>query len=566
MPIINGAEIITTLLERQGVTIVPGIPGGANLPLYDALAKSALRHVLCRHEQGAAFVAQGLARVTGVPGVCLATSGPGATNLVTGIADASMDSIPLVCLTGQVPRAMIGTDAFQEVDMAGVCAPVCKKAWRVESAAELLTVIPEAFSLAASGRPGPVVVDVPRDVQTEIVNVKKWPEPGRPDKAPEACPGDIEKAARIINRAKRPILYIGGGAARSGACGHLLRIMEKAGIPAVQSLMGLGTVPANHPLCLGMLGMHASPWANLALHECDALIAVGARFDDRATGKVAAFCPDASVVHIDIDPGQIHKIKTAHVGINADAASALSDLEPFLEKKTRVSWMARICALRRLHAAPEARPGSPRSIIRTAAALAGEDAIIVTDVGQNQMWTARHYPFTRPGRFLTSGGLGTMGFGLPTAIGAALAEPKTPVTLFCGDGGLLMNIQEMATAAESRANVTVILFDNAGLGLVRQQQDLFMGGRRFATDYRAKVDFPAVARGFGWRVFDLQKGGDPAEVLARAMGLRGPCLVRVPVDASAAVYPMVPPGEANTRMIGATLPVPEMRRAAAAAV
>jgi len=564
MPTKSGADIIARLIERQGVTIVPGIPGGANLPLYDALAASSIRHILTRHEQGAAFMAQGMARVTGVPAVCLATSGPGATNLVTAIADAYMDSIPLVCLTGQVPRAMIGTDAFQEVDMAGVCAPVCKKAYRVHSAAELLTIIPEAFALAASGRPGPVVVDVPRDVQTETATFARWPEPGRPDEAPEACPEGIEKAARIINQAKRPILYLGGGAARSGAAALARRIMEKAAIPAVQSLMGLGVIPSRHPLNLGMLGMHASPWANLALHECDALIAVGARFDDRATGKVAAFCPEAAVVHIDIDPGQIHKIKAAHVGIIADAASALSDLEPFIGKQNRASWIARIAALKRQHAAPAPIPGSPRAIIRTAAALAGETAIVVTDVGQNQMWTARHYPFTTPGRWLTSGGLGTMGFGLPAAIGATLAEPQAPVVLFCGDGGLLMNIQEMATAAEIKADMTVVLFDNAGLGLVRQQQDLFMGGRRFATDYRARVDFPTVARGFGWRVFDLEKGGDPSEFLARAMGAKGPCLVRVPVDAAAKVYPMVAPGEANTRMIGGNLPSPEMLRERAA--
>ncbi|NDY55305.1 biosynthetic-type acetolactate synthase large subunit [Desulfovibrio sulfodismutans] len=564
MPTKSGADIIARLIERQGVTIVPGIPGGANLPLYDALAASSIRHILTRHEQGAAFLAQGMARVSGKPAVCLATSGPGATNLVTAIADAYMDSIPLVCLTGQVPRAMIGTDAFQEVDMAGVCAPVCKKAYRVQSAAELLTIIPEAFTLAASGRPGPVVVDIPRDVQTETATFARWPEPGRPDEAPEACPEGIEKAARIINQAKRPILYLGGGAARSGAAALARRIMEKAAIPAVQSLMGLGVIPSRHPLSLGMLGMHASPWANLALHECDALIAVGARFDDRATGKVAAFCPEASVVHIDIDPGQIHKIKTAHVGLIADAASALADLEPFIEKKTRTAWIARIAALKRQHAAHSPTPGSPRAIIRTAAALAGETAIVVTDVGQNQMWTARHYPFTTPGRWLTSGGLGTMGFGLPAAIGATLAEPQAPVVLFCGDGGMLMNIQEMATAAEIKADMTVVLFDNGGLGLVRQQQDLFMGGRRFATDYRARVDFPAVARGFGWRVFDMEKGGDPSEILARAMGAKGPCLVRVPVDAAAKVYPMVAPGEANTRMIGATVASPEMLRERAA--
>lgn len=564
MPTKSGADIIARLIERQGVSIVPGIPGGANLPLYDALAASSIRHILARHEQGAAFMAQGMARVSGKPAVCLATSGPGATNLVTAIADAFMDSIPLVCITGQVPRAMIGTDAFQEVDMAGVCAPVCKKAYRVHSAAELLRVIPEAFSLAASGRPGPVVVDVPRDVQTETATFARWPEPGRPAEAPEACPEGIEKAARIINQAKRPILYLGGGAARSGAAALARRIMEKAAIPAVQSLMGLGVIPSRHPLNLGMLGMHASPWANLALHECDALIAVGARFDDRATGKVAAFCPEAAVVHIDIDPGQIHKIKAAHVGIIADAASALADLEPFIEKKPRTSWVARMAALKRQHAAPEPRPGTPRAIIRTAAALAGDTAIVVTDVGQNQMWTARHYPFTPPGRWLTSGGLGTMGFGLPAAIGATLAEPRTPVVLFCGDGGMLMNIQEMATAAEIKAAMTVVLFDNAGLGLVRQQQDLFMGGRRFATDYRARVDYPAVARGFGWRVFDLEKGGDATETLARAMGAKGPCLVRVPVDTAAKVYPMVAPGEANTRMIGGNLPSPEMLREKAA--
>ncbi|MDQ7833719.1 MAG: biosynthetic-type acetolactate synthase large subunit [Desulfovibrionaceae bacterium] len=564
MPTKSGADIIARLIERQGVTIVPGIPGGANLPLYDALAASSIRHILTRHEQGAAFMAQGMARVSGKPAVCLATSGPGATNLVTAIADAYMDSIPLVCLTGQVPRAMIGTDAFQEVDMAGVCAPVCKKAYRVQSAAELLTIIPEAFTLAASGRPGPVVVDIPRDVQTETATFARWPEPGRPDEAPEACPEGIEKAARIINQARRPILYLGGGAARSGAAALARRIMEKAAIPAVQSLMGLGVIPSRHPLSLGMLGMHASPWANLALHECDALIAVGARFDDRATGKVAAFCPEASVVHIDIDPGQIHKIKTAHVGLIADAASALADLEPFIEKKPRTAWIARIAALKRQHAAPSPTPGSPRAIIRTAAALAGESAIVVTDVGQNQMWTARHYPFTTPGRWLTSGGLGTMGFGLPAAIGATLAEPQAPVVLFCGDGGMLMNIQEMATAAEIKADMTVVLFDNGGLGLVRQQQDLFMGGRRFATDYRVRVDFPAVARGFVWRVFDLEKSGDPSEILARAMGAKGPCLVRVPVDAAAKVYPMVAPGEANTRMIGATVASPEMLRERAA--
>jgi acetolactate synthase-1/2/3 large subunit len=305
-----------------------------------------------------------------------------------------------------------------------------------------------------------------------------------------------------------------------------------------------------------MLGMHASPWANLALHESDALIAVGARFDDRATGKVAAFCPDASVVHIDIDPGQIHRIKTAHVGIIGDAAKALADLEPFIEKKTRVSWMARICALRRLHAAPEAKPGSPRSVIRTAAALAGDEAIIVTDVGQNQMWTARHYPFARPNRFLTSGAWAPWASGCPRPSGragraenpgGAFLRRRRPAHEHPGDGH----------GRRGRGRGDPGPFRQRRPGAGAPAAGLFMGGRRFATDYRTRVDFPAVARGFGWRVFDLQKGGDPAEILARAMGLRGPCLVRVPVDASAKVYPMVPPGEANTRMIGATLPAPE---------
>jgi acetolactate synthase-1/2/3 large subunit len=546
----TGAEIVIHLLERQGVRTLAGIPGGANLPLYDALGRSGgIRHILARHEQGAGFIAQGMARVSGRPEVCFATSGPGATNILTAIADARMDSVPVICITGQVPSSMIGTDAFQEVDTYGMSIPITKHNFLVRSAEELFEAIPEAFRIAASGRPGPVLIDVPKDVQL----FEQWPEPGIPDPAPQLDRSALELAARMIEEAERPILYLGGGIIHSGASELAVQLAEKAGIPATLTLMALGAMPVDHPLCLGMLGMHAARYTNRALEHCDLLIAAGARFDDRATGKVAEFCPGARIIHIDIDPSEIGKIKTAHVGITADVGDTLKALLARIEPNPRTQWRAFIDDLKErypLHRPGLGDPRTPYGLIDSIASLLDERAIIATDVGQHQMWTAQAYPFRRPRRWLTSGGLGTMGFGLPSAIGAALADPGSPVICISGDGSLLMNIQELATAAEEGIAVKVLLMNNNSLGLVHQQQDLFYGERIFASDYRIKVDFIRIAEGFGVRAFDLADGDDPIETLARAIRDPGPCLIHAPIDVSEKVYPMVPPGAANRDMIG----------------
>jgi acetolactate synthase-1/2/3 large subunit len=469
----TGAELIIRLLERQGLRWISGIPGGANLPLYDALSRSRrIEHVLARHEQGAGFIAQGIARATGLPQVCFATSGPGATNVLTALADAKLDSIPLICITGQVPSHLIGTDAFQEVDTYGMSMPITKHNRLIKSAAELLEAIPAAFTIACSGRPGPVLIDVPKDVQQEIVTFHDWPAPGRMLPAPRWNDEALAEAASRINRARRPLLYIGGGVIHSGASWLIRQLAEKAALPTTSTLMALGALPSNHPLALGMLGMHAARYTHQALEECDLLIAVGARFDDRATGKVAEFCPQAEVIHIDIDPGELNKIKTAHVGIVADVSEAVQALLPLIEENPRSEWQARIRQLRRSFPLPLPGHDDPRThygLINAVADCLDHNAIITTDVGQHQMWTAQAYPFCRPRQWLTSGGLGTMGFGLPAAIGAALACPERTVVCFSGDGSLLMNIQELATAAEWGVNVKIVLMNNNALGLVHQQ-------------------------------------------------------------------------------------------------
>lgn len=549
----SGATCIVRLLERQGIRLVAGIPGGANLPLYDALRESSIRHVLARHEQGAGFIAQGQARATGRPAVFFATSGPGATNTITALADAKLDSIPVICITGQVSSGLMGTDAFQEVDTYGLSIPVTKHNFLVREPSELLRVIPEAFRIAASGRPGPVLIDVPRDVQCATLEFEAWPEPGRPDPAPSFRRDEVLRACELLRRAERPVLYLGGGVIQAGA-GELARsLAERQGLPVVMSLMGLGSVPAEHPLSLGMLGMHAALATNLALEEADLILAAGVRFDDRATGKVAQFCPNARIIHVDIDPAELHKIKPAHVGITGHVAEVLEALLAELEPSTRTAWLERVAQLRRDHGLR--MPGedsllSPYGLIRGVAALLPEDAIIATDVGQHQMWTAQAFPHRRPRCWLTSGGLGTMGFGVPAAIGAALACPERQVVCFSGDGSLLMNIQELATAAEQGVNVKIILCNNNALGLVRQQQDFFFGRRYMASSYSHQVDFMAVARGFGLEAVDLGAGDDPAALLAWALERPGPVLVHVPMDADARVFPMVPPGAANREMIG----------------
>lgn len=549
----NGAELMVRLLERQGIDTVAGVPGGAILPFYDALAQSdRIHHVLARHEQGAGFMAQGMARVSGRPEVCLASSGPGATNLVTAIADAKLDSIPMVAITGQVPLGMIGTDAFQEVDTYGMTIPITKHNFLVRDANELLEVIPAAFRLAMSGRPGPVLVDVPKDVQTQIIQFEDFPEPATPAPTPELDLAAIERAARMINEAERPVLYLGGGVIHSGASDQAVTLAEQAGLPTTMTLMALGAMPIDHPLSIGMLGMHGARYTNYILQEADLLVCVGARFDDRAIGKTAEFCPHAKIVHIDIDPSELDKIKTAHVGINGDVAQVLEQLLPQVEVKLRDGWLAQVQELKRSHPLVMPNVDNPRShygLVQAVADALDDEAVIATDVGQHQMWVAQAYPFRRPRQWLTSGGLGTMGFGLPTAIGAALAEPERTVVCFSGDGSLQMNIQEMATAADEGLNVKIVLMNNNSLGLVYQQQSMFYG-QPMASKYKREIDFLKIAQGFGLDVCDLDAAENPVATLAEALRKPGPCLIHASIDREEFVYPMVPPGAANTEMIG----------------
>ncbi len=551
----TGAQLMLRLLEREGVRTVSGIPGGAILPFYDALSTSSqIRHVLARHEQGAGFIAQGMARVSGEPQVCIASSGPGATNLITAIADAYLDSIPMVAITGQVPRAMIGTDAFQEVDIYGATVPVTKHNFLVRTVEELLTVIPEAFRLARSGRPGPVLIDVPKDVQNESIEVAELPPAGNAELRPQLDLEAIARAAQMINAAQHPVLYLGGGIVHGGAAELAVNLAEQASLPTTMTLMALGTMPSDHPLSIGMLGMHGARYTNKVLAEADLLVVVGARFDDRAIGRAAEFCPDAKVIHIDVDPAELHKIRQAHVAVHADVSDALTALLPLVEVKLRQPWLEQVTALKaefplRLDGEEEVR--SHYGLIKAAAAAVDDEAVVVTDVGQHQMWVAQAYPFRRSRQWLTSGGLGTMGFGLPTAIGAALAAPQRTVLCFTGDGSFKMNIQELATLAEEGLNVKIILMNNNALGLVYQQQSLFYGARRFASRYRSEPDFIRIAEGFGVAGVDLDTAADPGRALAEAIATPGPCLIHCTIDREEFVYPMVPPGAANTEMIGA---------------
>jgi len=548
----SGAEIIIKLLERQGIRQIAGIPGGANLPMYDALSRSRdIRHILARHEQGAGFIAQGQARVTGKPAVFFATSGPGATNAISAVADAKLDSIPIICITGQVAQTLIGTDAFQEIDTFGLSIPITKHSRMARSAKELLEIIPDAFRIAMSGRPGPVWIDVPKDVQMELIEFNSWPEIGTADETPVFRHEQIEEAAKMINAAKRPIVYIGGGAIHSAASKQVRLLIERLNAPAVMTLMGLGAFPVRHGLSLGMLGMHAARFTNHALEECDCLIALGARFDDRATGKVAQFCPDANIVHIDIDPCELNKLKNANVGITADLGEALDQLVPHIEVSSPNAWNDRIEQLKREYPMEMPYIDDPLSgygIISYVARMLEGETFITTDVGQHQMRVAQAFPFEKPRQLLTSGGLGTMGFGFPAAIGAALEKRDATVACFSGDGSLLMNIQELITAVEQDVNVKIILCNNNSLGLVHQQQDLFYKKRIFASRYHQSVDFAAIARGFKMEAHDLGNCMDPSVTLAEALAKPGPVLINVPIDVQQHVFPMVPPGGANKEM------------------
>jgi acetolactate synthase I/II/III large subunit len=543
----TGASLTLELLKRQGIGIIAGIPGGANLPLYDALGSSGIRHVLVRHEQAAGFIAQGMARSTGKAAVCFATSGPGAVNLLTAVADAKLDSVPLVAVTGQVATPLIGTDAFQEVDTYGMSIPITKHNFLVRSVGELAEVIPEAFRIALSGRRGPVLVDLPKDVQQASVELAELPEPGAAAPPPEADGALLAHMARLIAASERPVLYAGGGVVASGAEEEVRALSAACDIPVACTLMALGVARRDDPLSLGMLGMHGSLAVNQAVDRADLLIVLGARFDDRATGAIASFAPQARVIHVDIDEAEIGKIRTPDVSAVCDLKRALRRLERLVGRRARPAWRAEIQDLRERHpAAPAADPSHPSNLVRAIAGCLPAEAIVATDVGQHQMWAAQAWPVADPRRFLTSGGLGTMGFGVPAAMGARLAHPDgPPVVALTGDGSLLMNIQELATIAEQELDVKICVLNNGQLGLVRQQQELFYQKRYVASRFTARPDFAAIARGFGIRGHSLPLPHDHAALCA-ALRAPGPALLDIEVSGDENVLPMVPPGMGNT--------------------
>ncbi len=553
----TGAQIIIKLLENQGIKTVAGIPGGSILPLYDELLKSSIEHILVRQEQAGGFFAQGMARTTGETAVCFATSGPGVMNLLTAIADARVDSIPLVAITGQVNSYLLGTDAFQEADTFGLSFPITKHSIFIHSPEELLTAIPLAFEIASSGRPGPVLIDVPRDVQTKLISFEDWPAPGKKVKKAVRfrTEGDIlakkiELSVDIISRSQRPVFYLGGGCNSPEASKEILSFLQQFPIPVVTSLMGLGAIPSAHPCFTGMVGMHGSRAANKAMYESDVVIACGVRFDDRATGLTKQFCPNAQIIHIDIDAAEVNKILSSAIGIIADVESVIPLLRAACsEKKLTLSDTAR-CWAEEVHNTASGYPEditaaqviSRLPIIAGKAGYKAEDLIIVTDVGQHQMWTAQYYPFAYPRQFLTSGSLGTMGFGLPTAIGAAYANPDKRVICITGDGSIQMNIQELATLSELNLNLTVLLFDNAALGMVRQQQEMLFNEAYSASIFKKAPDLCAVASAYGINSGDYEANGD--FTIFPKSG-EGPNFVRICIDKTDNVYPFVPAGKKN---------------------
>lgn len=544
----NGALSLIRALEAQGVDIMFGYPGGAIMPVYDALLESKIRHILTRHEQGAALAAIGYARASGKVGVCMATSGPGATNLVTGIADAFLDSVPMVAITGQVPTSLMGTDAFQEVDVFGITMPIVKHSFGLRRAGDVAHTVREAFRIAASGRPGPVLIDIPKDVANGACEHNQGAAViGHSVRMPAAT--QLACANDLIASSSRPIVYSGGGVISAGAEQQCRAFIESAGIPTVHTLKGIGTLGGDHELFLGMLGMHGFKAANIALQESDLLIVIGARFDDRATGKLAEFAPNAKVVHLDIDPSEMGKLRTADAPVLGDLRSSITSLtaRPQID-----DWRARCAALKREHAwnyhAPTKQIYAPR-FIRELSLAAGDDVSIACDVGQHQMWVAQHYLFRDPRRHLTSGGLGAMGFGLPAAIGAKFARPDSTVICITGDGSIMMNIQELATIKRYNLPVKILLFDNQALGMVRQWQELFFTKRYSQVDLSDNPDFIRVAEAFGIPGLRVDHPDQVSAAIDRLLYDDGPLFVHVPIDPAANVWPLVPPATSNADML-----------------
>lgn len=539
---ITVAEALVRCLEQENVELIFGYPGGAILPVYDALYHSAIKHVLVRHEQGAVHAADGYARVTGKVGVCLATSGPGATNLVTGIANAYMDSVPLVLITGQVPVSQIGTDAFQEVDITGITIPVTKHNFLIKDPKQLPQTVKKAFHIAATGRPGPVLIDLPKDVaQAKIkftyprnIHLRGY----KPTY--KGHPAMVSQAAKMIMEAKRPVIYAGGGVRSANAAPELRQLAETIAAPVTHTLMGLGCFPGDHPLFLGMLGLHGTRYANQAVTECDCLIAVGARFDDRVVTNIEAFAPEAKVIHIDIDPAEIGKNVRAGLPIVGDVKLVLDSLLPLLKKRKNTEWVARVHSWKEQYPLDYCREGAlkPQFVIEKLYQATGGDAIVVTDVGQHQMWVAQYYKFKEPRSIISSGGLGTMGFGLPAAIGAQLGAAGQKVVLITGDGSIQMTMQELGTAIEQELPLKIFVMNNKQLGMVRQLQEFYCDKRYIAVDFQFDLDFAALGRVYGMAGYTIETVEQLESRLPEILASPGPVIVNCRISGEENVLPM----------------------------
>ncbi|MEM3507034.1 MAG: biosynthetic-type acetolactate synthase large subunit [Candidatus Bathyarchaeia archaeon] len=555
----KGARILLESLKKEGVKVIFGIPGGATIPIYDELYnETEIRHILMRHEQGAAHAADGYARASGKPGVCMATSGPGATNLITGIATAYMDSSPVISIAGQVPTFLIGTDAFQEADLFSLMLPITKINFLIKKTEEIPRTVKMAFEIACSGRPGPVHIDIPRDVQ---VNEAEFDYPTYRlynYEAPKPSIERLKKAAEMLMNSEKPILMVGGGAIFSGASEEILKLAELLQSPVVTTLMGKGSIPENHPLCLGMLGMHGSRITNLAVQECDLLFAIGVRFDDRATGKVQSFATKAKIIQLDIDPSEIGKNVRCDLPIIGDAKQSLRGIIDCLiksfNKEKRNAWKERLEELRKenppIYFDEKSIPIKPPVVIKSLMNLLNEDDIITTEVGQCQMWAAIYYKVRKPRKFISSGGLGTMGFGFPAAIGAKMACPNCRVVDVAGDGSFLMNCNQLATAVEEEIPVVVVILDNRYLGMVRQWQELFFKKRYSGVYLGERTDFVKLAESFGAKGWRVERPSELEETLKEALNCGEPAVVDVLVEREMNVFPIVAPGASILEMIG----------------
>lgn len=551
---LSGAQILIECLKREGVEVIFGYPGGQVLPIFDKLYDAEIKFILTRHEQGAAHAAEGYARSTGKTGVCLATSGPGATNLTTGIANAYMDSIPLVAITGQVKTFLIGNDAFQEADVTGVTRSITKHNYLVKEVNDLARIVREAFHIASTGRPGPVLIDIPSDIQlkeTEFI----WPEEVEIRGYKPTLyghPGQIKKAAKFIAQSKKPIIYAGGGIISSGAHRELKDLAEKIKAPVTMTLMGLGGFPGTHPLSLGMLGMHGTAYANHAIMEADLILAVGARFDDRVTGRIDAFAPSAKIVHIDIDPSSISKNIRVDIPIVGDAKYILGELLEEADKLPDTSaWLKTIEGWKKKYPLTYQKDGNkikPQYVIEQIYAATIGEAIITTEVGQNQMWACQWYQYDRPRTFISSGGLGTMGFGFPAAMGAKVGCPEKTVIDIAGDGSIQMNIQELATCVCNKINVKVAILNNGYLGMVRQWQELFYK-KRYSQVCITSPDFVKLAQSYGAEGILVTKKEEVRPAIDKALAIDNTVFIDFRIDPEENVYPMVPAGEAINRMI-----------------